>query len=59
MNFYLQCEGLLHDFLFNKNNGRFLHIYSFGYYNVPPALIDTPDENNATPLLEIGKCSRF
>jgi hypothetical protein len=59
MESYLQCEGLLHDFLFNKSSGRFLHIYSYGYYNVPPDLIDTPDESNDTPLLEIGKCSRF
>ena len=51
----LLCSDLISDFRFNKRNGRFLHTYPIGYYNVLPG----EDEGTDTPSLEIGKCSPF
>jgi len=50
----LLCSDLS-DFRLNKRNGRFLHTYPIGYYNVLPG----EDEGDNTPYLQIGKCSPF
>jgi len=60
---FLFCEGV-GDFKFNKNNGRYLFIYSFGYYSVHPELGKIlpgmeSDKTSDTPYMEIGKCPPF
>jgi len=65
-----QCELGFNDFGFlfcsmdsqfkmNKDNGRFIRIYDHGYFNVLPDVNSITDENSSTPLIEIGKCSKF
>lgn len=46
---------------FNKNNGRFLATYLFGYYAVGLKFLGkvVTDETSGTPFIEIGKCSPF
>lgn len=56
---YLFCQGPGGDFRFNKKNGRYILIYSIGYYNVLPDSMFLTDENSDTPFIEIGKCSPF
>ena len=52
---YLSCTGL-GDSRFNKNNGRYLYSFPYGYYDVLPPRMDGGSD---TPLIEIGKCSPF
>ena len=56
---YLFCKGPAGEFKFNKKNGRFLKVFSFGYFNVVPGMNDTTDESSDTPYVQIGKCSPF
>ena len=48
---FLFCEGVA-NFKINTNTGRYMRVYPFGF-------IDGIDNNNNTPLIEIGKCSPF
>lgn len=54
----IYCQGF-GEFKFNRENGRYLRTYTFGYYNdipgKPNELFGAEGEN--TPLVEIGKCS--
>ncbi len=54
----LLCDMPSGKFRFNRNNGRFLTAYFHGYYNVPSDLMHTPSENDDTPSVAIGTCSR-
>ena len=58
--FYYLLDRVLYnglgDFRFNKNNGRYLYSFPYGYYDVLPPRIDGESD---TPLIEIGKCSPF
>lgn len=54
---YLFCRELGGEFKFNKKNGRFLTVYSLGYYNVVLGVNTITDETSDTPSMEIGKCS--
>jgi hypothetical protein len=52
---YLFCSGIGDEFRFNRGTLRFVHSFNFG-------CIDPPDsfwgkEGEATPFIEIGKCS--
>lgn len=58
-NGFLFCNMVGGEFRFNRDNGRFLMSYMLGYYGVPSGSVNTPDENNNTPYLAIGKCSPF
>jgi len=46
----IQCDGLQHKFIMNKNTLRFILIYFYGYW-------DGVDNNDNNPGLLIGKCS--
>ncbi len=50
---YLSCAGVVSDFRFNKNNGRYITSYTNG--NV----LNIKDMSSDTPYIEIGKCSEF
>jgi len=55
---YLVCPDVaiankFYDFSFNRISSKFLLIFPYGYIDV------TPDERNASPYMEIGKCSPF
>ena len=59
---FLSCSASnygIDQFNFNKNNGRYLYSFPFGYYNVLPEVNKIIDEKSDTPYLEIGKCSPF
>jgi hypothetical protein len=53
---YLFCSGLGENFNFNRETLRFLHYFPFGYVD-PPTGSFWGDEGEATPFIEIGKCS--
>ena len=46
------CKMIGGDLEVNLSNGRFLRSYVWGY-------VDGEDNNNNTPYIEIGKCSRI
>jgi hypothetical protein len=55
----LYCDSLTGtwgEFKMDRNNLRFLRIYSLGYYNGNPKDIDS-EEVGDNPFIEIGKCS--
>ena len=53
----LFCKGAGYDFRFNRNNGRYLSAYLFGYFTVLPESNDITDTTSDTPFIEIGTCS--
>jgi len=56
---FLLCTMIAGEFKFNRNTGRFLLSYLYGYFTVGLEAPPTTDENSDTPYLEIGKCSPF
>lgn len=53
----LFCEGMT-SFRFNKNNGRFISSYMFGYWTYKKSNSSGgKNEGGDTPSLEIGRCS--
>lgn len=56
---FLFCNTTGGPYAFNSNTGRYTLSYYAGYYNVKPEDIGTQNENNNTPMLEIGTCSPF
>ena len=55
----LSCKAFVENLFFNKNNGRFIYIFPFGFINVLPEINKKTDETSDTPYMEIGKCSPF
>lgn len=51
------CEGHMGDFKINTKNGRFLHIYLYGYWTYNPDVSFLSNEGADTPSMSIGKCS--
>ncbi|QTP59551.1 hypothetical protein HNO53_12990 [Billgrantia antri] len=56
---FLHCNTIGGSFKFNRNTGRYLLAYHFGYYSVPKEDLGTVEEGNNTPYIEIGTCSPF
>jgi hypothetical protein len=58
---YLSCDTFGGNIHFNKINGRFLRMFWFTYFNTGdfPGAWDKTDEDSATPMIEIGKCTAF
>lgn len=55
----LFCDIYGGEFKFNRNNGRYLLAFTFGYYNVGKGLLAETDVDSGTPMIQIGKCSPF
>ena len=53
---FLFCDSIIGEFRFNKYNGKFIHIYAGGHYDVDPGRV-YQDEQSTGPYLEIGTCS--
>lgn len=53
---FLDCDGPIGTFKFNRENGRFLRINPWGYLGVSPF---STNEGDNSPFIEIGKCSPF
>jgi hypothetical protein len=57
---YLFCSGFtVGDFNFNRRNGRYLIVFTDGYYSVGKGMRAATDEESGTPSIEIGKCTPF
>lgn len=63
----MTCRNGFNTFNINRENGRFMHVFSFGYWTVLSRNENDPfqdflgiyDEAANTPYIEIGKCSPF
>ncbi len=53
----LNCEGFLTEYHFNAATGRFLRIYSAGYWTYIPGDKDFGADTGDTPAIQIGTCS--
>jgi len=53
---YLFCTGLGEELNFNRDTMRFVHWFPFGYID-PPESSFWGKEGEATPFMEIGKCT--
>jgi len=49
---FFYCDSVNGDFRFSTVSGRFIRSYMGGYW-------DGKDNNNDTPLIEIGRCSKI
>lgn len=58
---FLHCTGILSEFKFNKNNGRYVYTFTGSYitYNPQSSLEMFRKDGGDTPLIEIGTCSRI
>jgi hypothetical protein len=56
---FLFCSGLGGDLKFNRNNGRYLMVFTMGYYVVGKGQWAETDADSGTPMVQIGKCSAF
>lgn len=55
-----RCDLVGGEIYINKNNGRYLMSFFWGYYIVGvPGPVPLTDDTSGTPMLQIGKCSPF